>query len=73
MKVLSEDEVVATLDDQPHRFAFDRVLGEDSTQYNVYEESAAGLINEVLSGYNATVFAYGQSGTGKVRTVQKDI
>ena len=47
-------------------FNFDRVFGAESTQVQVFEESARPLIGDVLSGYNATIFAYGQTGTGKV-------
>lgn len=47
-------------------FNFDRIFGADSTQVQVFEESARPLIGDVLSGYNATIFAYGQTGTGKV-------
>lgn len=35
----------------------------------VYQEVVSPLIEEVLAGYNCTVFAYGQTGTGKTHTM----
>jgi len=39
----------------------------------VFEDSATPLVNDVLAGYNATIFAYGQTGTGKTYTMEGDI
>lgn len=41
------------------QFAFDSVYGVDSTQNQVYDESAFPLVEQVLAGYNGTIFAYG--------------
>ena len=41
--------------------------GMDSTQPEVFSIIAQPLIKDILQGYNATILAYGQSGTGKVR------
>lgn len=38
-------------------FTFDKVFGPDSKQIHVYKAIAAPLIDEVLTGYNCTVFA----------------
>lgn len=43
------------------RYIFDRVLKMDSTQEAVFERTAKPLLDGVLDGYNATVFAYGVS------------
>ncbi|KAG2393723.1 hypothetical protein C9374_007254 [Naegleria lovaniensis] len=51
------------------RFAFDRVFDETATQLEVYENSAKALLESVLDGYNATVFAYGATGAGKTFTM----
>lgn len=37
---------------------------------DVYRAVVNPLIDEVLSGYNCTVFAYGQTGTGKTFTME---
>ena len=52
---------------QAHRFTFDRVLGPSSTQQECYEAAAAPVISTFLTGYNCTIFAYGQTASGKVQ------
>ncbi|KAF4971233.1 hypothetical protein FZEAL_9901 [Fusarium zealandicum] len=50
-------------------FAFDRVFDENTTQSDVYEGTTRSLLDSVLDGYNATVFAYGATGCGKTHTI----
>ncbi|KAJ4266005.1 tubulin-dependent ATPase kip3 [Fusarium torreyae] len=50
-------------------FAFDRVFDENTTQSDVYEGTTRTLLDSVLDGYNATVFAYGATGCGKTHTI----
>lgn len=50
-------------------FAFDRVFDENTSQADVYEATTRGLLDSVLDGYNATVFAYGATGCGKTHTI----
>ncbi|XP_054162848.1 kinesin-like protein KIF3A [Oppia nitens] len=49
-------------------FTFDRIFGLDSTQAQVFRESAQYIVDCVVQGYNGTIFAYGQTGTGKTYT-----
>ncbi|KAJ2533159.1 tubulin-dependent ATPase kip3 [Coemansia sp. RSA 1937] len=51
------------------RFVFDRVYGEESSQRDLYEGTTRGLLDSVMTGYNATVFAYGATGCGKTYTI----
>ncbi|KAJ2341183.1 tubulin-dependent ATPase kip3, partial [Coemansia sp. RSA 2618] len=51
------------------RFVFDRVYGEEATQRDLYEGTTRGLLDSVMTGYNATVFAYGATGCGKTYTI----
>ncbi|KAM0262778.1 hypothetical protein ACHAQJ_001572 [Trichoderma viride] len=50
-------------------FAFDRVFDDNTTQAEVYEGTTRCLLDSVLDGYNATVFAYGATGCGKTHTI----
>ncbi|KAL9115696.1 MAG: hypothetical protein Q9227_000064 [Pyrenula ochraceoflavens] len=50
-------------------FAFDRVFDENTSQGDVYESTTRNLLDSVLDGYNATVFAYGATGCGKTHTI----
>lgn len=45
-----------------YKYAFDRVFDENSTQQEVYENTTRPLIECVMNGFNATVFAYGATG-----------
>jgi kinesin family member 11 len=46
-------------------YPFDTVFGPDADQATVYNEVVSPMLEEVLRGYNCTLFAYGQTGTGK--------
>lgn len=50
-------------------FSFDHVYDEFCTQEEVYTQFVAPYTAHFLAGYNVTVFAYGQTGTGKTHTV----
>ena len=43
--------------------------GDEALQGTIYEESSGPIIANVLEGYNGTIFAYGQTGTGKTHTM----
>ncbi|XP_061890599.1 kinesin-like protein KIF3C [Entelurus aequoreus] len=51
-------------------FTFDAVYDANSKQRDLYDESVRPLIDSVLAGFNGTIFAYGQTGTGKTYTMQ---
>ncbi|XP_027081812.1 kinesin-like protein KIN-UB isoform X1 [Coffea arabica] len=52
-------------------FEFDEVLTEFASQKRVYEVVAKPVVEGVLDGYNGTVMAYGQTGTGKTYTLAR--
>ncbi|XP_034445497.1 kinesin-like protein KIF3A [Hippoglossus hippoglossus] len=54
----------------PKTFTFDTVFGPDSKQLDVYNLTARPIIDSVFEGYNGTIFAYGQTGTGKTFTME---
>ncbi|KAJ7667726.1 kinesin-like protein [Mycena polygramma] len=51
------------------RFMFDRVFNNEAHQQDVYEATAQPLLQGLLNGFNATVFAYGATGCGKTHTI----
>ncbi|KAM4595891.1 kinesin-like protein KIF3C [Polymixia lowei] len=51
-------------------FTFDAVYDASSKQRDLYDETVRPLIDSVLAGFNGTIFAYGQTGTGKTYTMQ---
>ena len=46
-------------------YGFDSVFGPEADQTIVYREVVENMLDEVIAGYNCTIFAYGQTGTGK--------
>jgi hypothetical protein len=55
--------------EDPKGYTFDAVYDWDCRQRDVYDETAHPLIEQVLEGYNGTIFAYGQTGCGKSFTM----
>ncbi|KAJ6407911.1 hypothetical protein OIU84_011257 [Salix udensis] len=51
-------------------FTFDKVFGPKAQQRSIYDQAIAPIVDEVLEGFNCTVFAYGQTGTGKTYTME---
>ncbi|XP_070608485.1 kinesin-like protein KIF11 [Erythrolamprus reginae] len=51
-------------------YTFDMVFGALAKQIDVYRTVVCPILDEVLMGYNCTVFAYGQTGTGKTFTME---
>ena len=43
---------------------------EPPRQDDLYQQTAAPIIENVFEGYNGTIFAYGQTGTGKTFTME---
>jgi len=50
-------------------YEYDFVFGENSTQEEIYENTTASLIKQVVEGYSATIMAYGATGSGKTYTM----
>src|SRR5712671_2743835 len=46
-------------------YPFDLVFGPEAEQSMIYQDVVHPMLEEVLLGYNCTLFAYGQTGTGK--------
>ncbi|XP_026426446.1 kinesin-like protein KIN-5C [Papaver somniferum] len=51
-------------------FTFDKVFGPAAQQKELYDQAVVPIVNEVLEGFNCTIFAYGQTGTGKTFTME---
>lgn len=51
-------------------FTYDHVFQPKATQLEVYEVVAKPIVADVLNGYNGTIFAYGQTSSGKTFTME---
>ena len=55
---------------QQNRFTFDHIFDQESNQLEVYTKAAKPSIKSLFEGYNSTILAYGQTGTGKTYTME---
>ncbi|KAE8293022.1 Kinesin-like protein KIF3B [Larimichthys crocea] len=60
----------ASASELPKIFTFDSVYDWNSKQIDLYDETFRPLVDSVLFGFNGTIFAYGQTGTGKTYTME---
>ena len=52
-------------------FSFDQVFDENACQEAIFRRTRADfLIQQILTGFHATIFAYGQTGSGKTFTME---
>ncbi|KFA76781.1 hypothetical protein S40288_08642 [Stachybotrys chartarum IBT 40288] len=54
-------------------YNFDRVYSPAADQNMVFDDTVKPILEEMLAGYNCTIFAYGQTGTGKTYTMSGDM
>ncbi|CAE6996136.1 hypothetical protein CFE70_000245 [Pyrenophora teres f. teres 0-1] len=65
----SEDTCTIQSKEAAGAFTFDRVFDMASRQVDVFDYSIRPTVDDILNGYNGTVFAYGQTGAGKSYTM----
>mmetsp|Transcript_45158 Transcript_45158/g.72346 ORF Transcript_45158/g.72346 Transcript_45158/m.72346 type:complete len:713 (-) Transcript_45158:2281-4419(-) len=53
-----------------NKFTFDCIFDSDSSQSAVFDSIGIPLVKNVFEGYNGTIFAYGQTSSGKTYTMQ---
>ncbi len=51
-------------------FTYDRIFAEAATNKEVYDGVGRRLVSGAVSGVNGTIFAYGQTSSGKTFTMQ---
>jgi kinesin family protein 5 len=70
VRLLGDAEIHVVEDDNVLKYTFDRVFGPESSQRETFEYVAKPVVVDVLEGYNATIFAYGQTSSGKTYTME---
>ncbi|KAM9749452.1 kinesin-like protein KIF19 isoform 2-T2 [Dama dama] len=63
------DDILRAHRSREKSYLFDVAFDFTATQEMVYQATTKSLIEGVISGYNATVFAYGPTGCGKTHTM----
>ncbi|KAH0466106.1 hypothetical protein IEQ34_006209 [Dendrobium chrysotoxum] len=61
------------LHNQPTKFDFGRVFGEDCKTVDIFEARTKEIVASVVRGFNGTVFAYGQTSSGKTYTMRGSV
>lgn len=54
--------------EQDLKFTFDHIFQVKSTQQEVFEKIGQPIVNSAFEGINGTMFAYGQTSSGKTYT-----
>jgi len=52
------------------KYTLDHVFGPEATTTDLYRTTTQQLIHKLVSGFNSTVFAYGQTSSGKTHTMR---
>jgi centromeric protein E len=52
------------------KYTLDHIFGPKQSTRAIYEETTQGLIRKLVNGFNSTVFAYGQTSSGKTHTMR---
>ena len=63
------EEKTISFPDENFTVALDHVFDKESTQVKIYDKVGKATVEDVLNGYNGTILAYGQTGTGKTHTM----
>lgn len=69
---LSFTEQHISLPKHDANFCFDLVLGPEHTNQTLYDSIASPIVESALMGINGTIFAYGQTASGKTFSMQGD-
>ncbi|KAF9596555.1 hypothetical protein IFM89_012286 [Coptis chinensis] len=59
-----------SISNQSTKFDFDRIFEEDCKTEEVYEARTKDIVSAAVRGFNGTVFAYGQTNSGKTHTMR---
>ena len=66
---ISKDQKTITLNNSESVYTYDKIFPAETDQKTIFTEIGLPLVKKFLSGYNSTIFAYGQTGTGKTHTI----
>ncbi|CEF63227.1 Kinesin-like protein KIF11 [Strongyloides ratti] len=69
--VMEPSTIIINDDEKEKKYSgYDFIFNESVTQCQLYKKMVAEYIPQLLTGYNCTIFAYGQTGTGKTFTME---
>ncbi|XP_055959076.1 uncharacterized protein LOC126808622 [Patella vulgata] len=66
------EKTVHQRDESSPLYTFDCVYDENATTYEINDEISSPIVQAAMTGFHGTVFAYGQSGSGKTYSMSGD-
>lgn len=54
--------------EQDHRFTYDHIFSSSTEQLEVFQKIGQPIVDSAFEGINGTIFAYGQTSSGKTYT-----
>lgn len=65
-----EGNTLSANDSRDTKYTLDHIFGPEWKTEDIYKATARSLLDKVISGFNSTVFAYGQTSSGKTFTMR---
>ena len=69
LSVSGENSIKKNNQIKEQQFFFDNVFDKNTSQQEIYNKTTKCLLEGIIEGFNATVFAYGATGAGKTYTM----
>ena len=69
-KISQDKSSIAHVDTDKEPYVLDTVFDQNDSTKHIYDMTTKRLIREVVDGFNSTVFAYGQTSSGKTHTMR---
>ncbi|KAF7995631.1 hypothetical protein HCN44_006738 [Aphidius gifuensis] len=69
IKYIDEFSIKINDNGKQHKFTFNKVFPSTATQLDIFEDVST-LIQSAVDGYNASIIAYGLTGSGKTYTME---
>ena len=64
-----EDNALSEKSGPSSTYVFDRVYDMDATNLSIFSDFAQPIVASVVEGFHGTIFAYGQTSSGKTYTM----
>ncbi|KAI8125882.1 hypothetical protein FF38_07584 [Lucilia cuprina] len=66
------DNSIQLVDSQSEPYYFDHIFDQDATNQIIFDKMAKQIVHSAIQGFNGTIFAYGQTSSGKTYTMMGD-
>ncbi|TMW65051.1 hypothetical protein Poli38472_009218 [Pythium oligandrum] len=67
---VTDNQIDVKTGDGNQTFTYDHVFDDTDDQQVIFDNVARPVVQDIMDGYNATIFAYGQTSSGKTYTME---